>query len=66
MVYAAIFFVFVSFLGHAAARLCLPDLGLMLGHCGVCRHHIGLMLGHLGLFWDMGRPLSWIWAFQCR
>ena len=46
MVYAAIFFVFVSFLGHAAVRLCLPDLGLMLGHCGLCRHHIGLMLGH--------------------
>ena len=66
MVYAAIFFVFVSFLGHAAVRLCLPDLGLMLGHCGLCRHHIGLMLGHLGLFWDMCRPLSWIWAFQCR
>ena len=34
------FFVFVSFLGHAAVRLCLPDLGLMLGHCGLCRHHI--------------------------
>ena len=33
-------FVFVSFLGHAAVRLCLPDLGLMLGHCGLCRHHI--------------------------
>ena len=40
MVYAAIFLVFVSFLGHAAVRLCLPDLGLMLGHCGLCRHHI--------------------------
>ena len=46
------FFVFVSFLGHAAVRLCLPDLGLMLGHCGLCRHHIGLMLGHFsGILW---------------
>ena len=27
-----LFFVFVSFLGHAAVRLCLPDLGL--GHVG--------------------------------
>ena len=45
-------FVFVSFLGHAAVRLCLPDLGLMLGHCGLCRHHIGLMLGHFsGILW---------------
>ena len=26
--------VFVSFLGHAAVRLCLPDLGLMLGIVG--------------------------------
>ena len=52
MVFAAIFFVFVSFLGHAAVRLCLPDLGLMLGHCGLCRHHIGLMLGHYsGILW---------------
>ena len=52
MVYAAIFFVFVSFLGHAAVRLCLPDLGLMLGHCGLCRHLIGLMLGHFsGILW---------------
>ena len=52
MVFAAIFFVFVSFLGHAAVRLCLPDLGLMLGHCGLCRHHIGLMLGHFsGILW---------------
>jgi hypothetical protein len=31
MVCAAIFFVFVSFLGHAAVRLCLPDLGLYVG-----------------------------------
>ena len=52
MVYASIFFVFVSFLGHAAVRLCLPDLGLMLGHCGLCRHHIGLMLDHFsGILW---------------
>ena len=52
MVYASILFVFVSFLGHAAVRLCLPDLGLMLGHCGLCRHHIGLMLGHFsGILW---------------
>ena len=35
MVFAAIFLVvFVSFLlGHAALRLCLPDLRLILGHC---------------------------------
>ena len=32
-------FVFVSILGHAV-RLCLPDLGLMLGHSGLCRRHI--------------------------
>ena len=36
----------------------------MLGH--VVPYWHGLMLGHLGLFWDMCRPLSWIWAFQCR
>ena len=57
MVYAAIFFVFVSFLGHAAVRLCLPDLGLMLGHCGLCRHHIGLMLGHFVVFCGLRLPL---------
>ena len=50
-------FVFVSFLGHAAVRLCLPDLGLMLGHCGLCRHHIGLMLGHFGVFCGLRLPL---------
>ena len=57
MVYASIFFVFVSFLGHAAVRLCLPDLGLMLGHCGLCRHHIGLMLGHFVVFCGLRLPL---------
>ena len=57
MVYAAILFVFVSFLGHAAVRLCLPDLGLMLGHCGLCRHHIGLMLGHFVVFCGLRLPL---------
>ena len=57
MVFAAIFFVFVSFLGHAAVRLCLPDLGLMLGHCGLCRHHIGLMLGHFVVFCGLRLPL---------
>ena len=55
-------FVFVSFLGHAAVRLCLLDLGLMLGHGGLCRHHIGLMLGHFGVFRGLRLPLlgkSW-------
>ena len=54
--------VFVSFLGHAALRLCLPDLGLMLGHCGLCQHYIGLMLGHFGVFCRLCWPLlgkSW-------
>ena len=51
------FFVFVSFLGHAAVRLCLPDLGLMLGHCGLCRHHIGLMLSHFGGLCGLRWPL---------
>ena len=51
------FFVFVSFLGHAAVRLCLPDLGLMLGHCGLCRHHIGLMLGNCVVFCGLRLPL---------
>ena len=36
-------------LWHAALRLCLPDLGLMFGHCGLCRHHIGLMLSNFGV-----------------
>ena len=55
MVFAAIFCLFfVSFLGHAAVRLCLPDLGLMLGHCGLCRH---LMLGHFGVFCGLRLPL---------
>ena len=49
--------VFVSFLGHATVRLCLPDLGLMLGHCGLCRHHIRLMLGHFGVFCGLRLPL---------
>ena len=57
MVFAAIFCVFVSFLGHAAVRLCLPDLRLMLGHCGLCRHHIGLMLGHFVVFCGLRLPL---------
>ena len=55
MVFAAMFF--VSFLGHAAVRLCLPDLRLMLGHCGLCRHHIGLMLGHFVVFCGLRLPL---------
>ena len=51
MVFAAMFWLFLfSFLGHAALRLCLPDLGLMLGHCGLRQHHIGLMLSHFGVF----------------
>ena len=57
------FFVFVSFLGHAPVRLCLPDLGLMLGHCGLCRHHIGLMLGHFVVFCGLRMPL--LSHFRC-
>ena len=37
-------------LGYAAHRLCLPDLGLILGHSRLCQCHIDLMLGHFGLF----------------
>ena len=44
-------------LGHAALRLCLPNLGLMLGHWGLCRHHIGLMLSHFGVFCGLCWPL---------
>ena len=54
MVFAAIcLVVFVSFLlGHAALRLCLSHLRLMLGHRQLCWYHIGLMLGHLrGILW---------------
>ena len=40
--------VFVSFLGHAAVRLCLPDLGLMLG-----------IVGYVGTFWA---TLSYFWC----
>ena len=45
-----------------ATRRCLPDLGLMLGHCGLFRHHIGLMLSHFGGFCGLCWPLlgkSW-------
>ena len=43
-------FFFVSFLGHAAVRLCLPDLGLMLGHFGLCRHVSAPYWAHVGPF----------------
>ena len=49
-------FVFVSFLGHAAIRLCLPDLGLLLGHC--------LMLGHFGVFCVCGLRLPLLSHFR--
>ena len=41
--------VFVSFLGHAAVRLCLPDLGLLLG-----------IVGYVGTFWA---TLSHFWGY---
>ena len=53
---------FFFLLWHAALRLCLPDLGLMLGHCGLCRHHFGLMLSNFGAFCGLCWPLlgkSW-------
>ena len=56
------FFVFVSFLGHAAVRLCLPDLGLMLGHfvvfCGLrlpLLSHFRCILWFVGKSWDQIR-----------
>ena len=56
-VFAAIFrlFLFLS-LGHAAIRLCLPDLGLLLGHC--------LMLGHFGVFCVCGLRLPLLSHFR--
>ena len=44
-------------LGYAAHRLCLPDLGLILGHSRLCQCHIDLMLGHFGLFCGLSWPL---------
>ena len=37
MVFAAMLF---FLLGYAALRLCLPDLGLILGHSRLCQCHI--------------------------
>ena len=52
------FFVFVSFLGHAAVRLCLPDLGLMLGHFVVfCGLRLPLLSHFRGILWFVGK--SW-------
>ena len=63
-----LFVVFVSFfLWHAALRLCLPDLGIMLGHCELCRQHIRLMLSNFGVFCGLsafvGQELGSYWAY---
>ena len=44
-------FLFLSWGMLHLGYVCLIS-GLMLGHCGLCRHHIGLMLGHFsGILW---------------
>ena len=59
---------FISFLlGYAALSLCLPDLGLMLDHSGLCQRHVGLMLKKsvyfVVLLASVGRELGPYWPY---
>ena len=54
--------VFVSFLGHAAVRLCLPDLGLMLGIVGYVGTFWATLNHFLGILWFLYVSVGFCWA----
>ena len=55
-------FFFVSFLGHAAVRLCLPDLGLMLGIVGYVGTFWATLNHFLGILWFLYVSVGFCWA----
>ena len=54
--------VFVSFLGHAAVRLCLPDLGLMLGIVGYVGTFWATLSHFWGILWFLYVSVGFCWA----